>query len=85
MLAAFLTTICFSISVDSGHRCARALGGLETNFWRLAIAVAGQSCDFVFRYLPTGYLAAITLNSVASKAFNVSVRTLPAAASAARH
>jgi hypothetical protein len=38
-----------------------------------------------FAILLVGYLAEITLNSLASKAFSVSVRTLPAAASAARH
>jgi len=44
MLAAFLTTICFSVSAISGHRCAKALGGLEANFWRLAIAAVLLGC-----------------------------------------
>lgn len=48
MLAAFLTTICFSVSAVSGHRCARALGGLEANFWRLAIAAGLLSSYAVF-------------------------------------
>ncbi len=38
MLAAFLTTIFFSISVICGHRSARIIGGSEANFWRLAVA-----------------------------------------------
>lgn len=38
MLPAFLTTICFSISVLCGHRSAKLIGGAEANFWRLAFA-----------------------------------------------
>lgn len=38
VLAAFLTTILFSISVISGHRSAKLIGGTEANFWRLASA-----------------------------------------------
>ncbi|MGI8964884.1 MAG: DMT family transporter [Limisphaerales bacterium] len=38
MLAAFLTTILFSISVVCGHRSAKMIGGSEANFWRLACA-----------------------------------------------
>lgn len=38
MLAAFLTTILFSISVVCGHRSARLIGGTEANFWRLSLA-----------------------------------------------
>jgi drug/metabolite transporter (DMT)-like permease len=38
MLAAFLTTICFSISVVCATRSAKLLGGTEANFWRLAVA-----------------------------------------------
>src|SRR5256885_16635156 len=38
MLAAFLTTILFSISVVCGHRSAKLIGGTEANFWRLACA-----------------------------------------------
>lgn len=38
MFPAFLTTIFFSLSAISGNRCAKALGGLEANFWRLTIA-----------------------------------------------
>ena len=37
MLAAFLTTILFSISIVCGHRTARLIGGVEANFWRLAV------------------------------------------------
>src|SRR5215203_810427 len=40
MLAAFLTTILFSISAVSGNRTARLLGGTEANFWRLCLAAA---------------------------------------------
>lgn len=38
MLAAFLTTVLFSISAVSGNRTARLLGGTEANFWRLCFA-----------------------------------------------
>jgi drug/metabolite transporter (DMT)-like permease len=38
MIAAFLTTILFSISAIYGNRTAKILGGNETNFWRLIIA-----------------------------------------------
>lgn len=38
MLAAFLATFLFSISVISGHRTARIIGGVEANFWRLTCA-----------------------------------------------
>ncbi len=37
MLAAFLTTILFSVSAVSGNRTARLLGGTEANFWRLCL------------------------------------------------
>jgi drug/metabolite transporter (DMT)-like permease len=35
---ALLTTVLFSISVVSGHRSARMIGGTEANFWRLSCA-----------------------------------------------
>ncbi len=38
MFAAFLATILFSISVISGHRTAKIIGGVEANFWRLTFA-----------------------------------------------
>lgn len=38
MLAAFLTTVLFSVSAVSGNRTARLLGGTEANFWRLTFA-----------------------------------------------
>jgi drug/metabolite transporter (DMT)-like permease len=38
VLAAFLTTVLFSISVISGHRSAKLIGGTEANFWRLTCA-----------------------------------------------
>ena len=38
VLAAFLTTILYSISVVCGHRSAKLLGGSEANFWRLVCA-----------------------------------------------
>ena len=38
MFAAFLSTILFSISVISGHRTAKLIGGIEANFWRLTLA-----------------------------------------------
>lgn len=38
MLAAFLTTILFSVSAVCGHRSARLIGGTEANFWRAALA-----------------------------------------------
>lgn len=40
MLAAFATTILFSISAICGNRTAKMLGGTEANFWRLLIAAA---------------------------------------------
>jgi len=40
MLAAFLTTILFSISAVSGNRTARLLGGTEANFWRLCFGAS---------------------------------------------
>lgn len=39
MFAAFLATLLFSISVISGHRTARLIGGVEANFWRLTLAM----------------------------------------------
>lgn len=36
MLAAFLTTILYSISAVCGHRSAKLIGGTEANFWRIA-------------------------------------------------
>lgn len=38
MLASFLTTIFFSISVICGHRSAKIIGGSSANFWRLVCA-----------------------------------------------
>src|SRR3954463_1072836 len=38
MLAAFLSTILFSVSVICGHRSAKLIGGTEANFWRLTVA-----------------------------------------------
>jgi drug/metabolite transporter (DMT)-like permease len=38
MLAAFLTTVLFSISTISANRTARVMGGINANFWRLAFA-----------------------------------------------
>jgi drug/metabolite transporter (DMT)-like permease len=38
MLAAFLSTILFSVSVICGHQSAKLIGGTEANFWRLAAA-----------------------------------------------
>jgi drug/metabolite transporter (DMT)-like permease len=38
MFAAFLATFLFSISVISGHRTAKIIGGVEANFWRLTFA-----------------------------------------------
>ncbi len=38
MLAAFATTILFSISAICGNRSAKQLGGTEANFWRLGFA-----------------------------------------------
>lgn len=38
MFAAFLATLLFSISVISGHRTAKMIGGVEANFWRLTFA-----------------------------------------------
>src|SRR5207302_3538899 len=38
VVAAFLTTILFSISVICGHRSAKLIGGAKANFWRLTCA-----------------------------------------------
>ena len=38
MFAAFLATLLFTISVTCGHRTAKLIGGVEANFWRLALA-----------------------------------------------
>jgi drug/metabolite transporter (DMT)-like permease len=38
MLAAFLTTVLFSVSAVCASRTARMLGGTEANFWRLCFA-----------------------------------------------
>jgi drug/metabolite transporter (DMT)-like permease len=38
MLLAFLSTLLFSLSVVSGHRSAKLIGGTEANFWRQALA-----------------------------------------------
>lgn len=38
MFAAFLSTLLFSVSVISGHRTAKLIGGVEANFWRLTFA-----------------------------------------------
>lgn len=40
MLAAFLTTVLFSISAVCGNRTAKLLGGTEANFWRLCFAAS---------------------------------------------
>lgn len=40
MLAAFLTTVLFSISAVCAQRSTRALGGVEANFWRVLVAGA---------------------------------------------
>ena len=38
MVAAFLTTVLFSISAVCGRRTAQLVGGMEANFWRLLFA-----------------------------------------------
>ena len=38
MLAAFLTTLLFATSAICGYRTARQIGGVEANFWRIALA-----------------------------------------------
>ena len=40
MFAAFLTTILFSISAVTAYRTSKLVGGIEANFWRLAVATA---------------------------------------------
>ncbi len=40
MFAACLSTLLFSLSVISGHRTAKLIGGVEANFWRLLLATA---------------------------------------------
>lgn len=39
MLAAFLTTILFSLSAVTATRTTKLMGGTEANFWRLCLAV----------------------------------------------
>lgn len=38
MLAALLTTFLFATSAVCGYRAARQLGGIQANFWRIALA-----------------------------------------------
>jgi drug/metabolite transporter (DMT)-like permease len=38
VFAAFLATLLFTISVVCGHRTSKLIGGVEANFWRLALA-----------------------------------------------
>ena len=38
MLAAYVTTLLFSVSVVCATKSAKLLGGIEANFWRLAVA-----------------------------------------------
>jgi drug/metabolite transporter (DMT)-like permease len=38
MLAALLTTLLFATSAVCGYRTARQIGGVEANFWRIALA-----------------------------------------------
>ena len=38
MLAALLTTLLFATSAICGYRTARQIGGVEANFWRIALA-----------------------------------------------
>ena len=38
MLAALLTTLLFATSAICGYRTSRLIGGVEANFWRIALA-----------------------------------------------
>jgi drug/metabolite transporter (DMT)-like permease len=38
VFAAFLATLLFTVSVVCGHRTSKLIGGVEANFWRLALA-----------------------------------------------
>jgi drug/metabolite transporter (DMT)-like permease len=38
MIAAFLSALLFAISAMCGHRTATKIGGVEANFWRIALA-----------------------------------------------
>jgi drug/metabolite transporter (DMT)-like permease len=38
MIQALLATLSFAVSTVCGHRAARLIGGVETNFWRLVVA-----------------------------------------------
>jgi drug/metabolite transporter (DMT)-like permease len=44
MIAAFLTTILFSISAVSASHTARSIGGMDANFWRLVCATLFLGC-----------------------------------------
>ena len=49
MIQALLATFSFALSTVCGHRAARLIGGIETNFWRLVIAtllLAGWAYGF---------------------------------------
>ncbi len=46
---AFLTTVCFSISVICGGRTSKMIGGVEANFWRLVFATLFL-CLWAFTY-----------------------------------
>ena len=39
MIPAFLATFGFALSTVCGHRATRLIGGIETNFWRLVVAL----------------------------------------------
>ncbi len=44
MYPAFLCTVLFSLSIVSGHRSSRLVGGTEANFWRLTVATLCLGC-----------------------------------------
>ncbi len=38
MFAALLTTLLFATSAVCGYRTSKQIGGVEANFWRIALA-----------------------------------------------
>ena len=61
MIAAFLTTLLFAISAMCGHRTATKIGGVEANFWRIALAtllltIWANSCGTGFAGAPEWFM-----------------------------
>ncbi len=62
MLPSLLATFCFALSAVCGHRAARLIGGVDTNFWRLALATA---CLGVWAFTAGGGVAGVAFPAFA--------------------